>query len=172
MEKASKKIAFIIAPENFRDEEYFQPKVILQAKGIHIDTAAKNNPDEVTGSQGGKARPDIKLSSVTPQNYDGVVFVGGSGAQVYFEDEEIHQIARDFDKAEKIIAAICIAPSILANAGLLKGHKATAFKSQLGNLKKKGVNVVDEDVVTDGRYITANGPEVALAFGTQISKSL
>ena len=119
-----------------------------------------------------RVKPDVLIGKVKVEDYDAVIFVGGVGAKEYFESEAAHKLAREADEKEKIVAAICIAPSILANAGILKGKKATAYPSEKTNLEAKGAVFVDENVVVDGRIITANGPGAAAEFGEAIVEGL
>lgn len=169
---SNKKIVFVIAPKNFRDEEYFQPKVVLQAKGAVVKTAAIGDPEEVTGTKGGKARPDIDFDSISSDNYDAVVFVGGEGAKVYFEDEFIKDAVLGFVENNKVLAAICIAPTILTYAGVLKGKTVTSTESEKESLEKAGAKWSGSEVEVDGLIITANGPDAALKFGAKIEEVL
>jgi len=63
------------------------------------------------------------ISKINIDNYDAVVFVGGGGATEYFNDSIAHKIVKESIAKGKVLAAICIAPNILANAGVLKGKK-------------------------------------------------
>ena len=118
---SGKKVLMVVAPSKFRDEEYFQPKVIIQASGAIVETAADTQEEEATGTQGGKAKIDVPLRKIKPAHYAGVVFVGGPGAREYFQDEQAKKLAQEFAQLGKVVGAICIAPTILANAGILAG---------------------------------------------------
>jgi protease I len=83
-------------------------------------------------------------------------------------DSAMHSIAKGAYSAGKVVAAICIAPSILANAGLLEGKKATAFSSEEENLKAKGAEWQDSDTAADGKIVTGNGPGAAKEFSEKI----
>ena len=163
-----RKVLMIVGPKNFRDEEYFQPKVVLQAAGAEVVTVAKTKEEEATGIKGGKAKIDKLLNQVKAKDYDGLVFVGGQGAKTYFRDKKAWDLARDFNKSGKVIGAICIAPTILANAGLLQGKKVTSFSSEEKKLIAKGAKVTGKPVEVDEKIVTAVGPEVALAFGQKL----
>ncbi|MBS3118776.1 DJ-1/PfpI family protein [Candidatus Woesearchaeota archaeon] len=115
---------------------------------------------------------DIDLSKADSKNFDGIIFVGGPGAEIYFEDKKCHELARKFYKENKVVAAICIAPSILANTGLLEGKRATAFPSQEGHLVMKRAKFKQTEVVVDGKIVTANGPKASRQFGEEIAKLL
>lgn len=166
-----KKILFILAPEKFRDEEFFQPKEILESKGVQVTVASKV-AGEITGMLGAKVNADLELGRVNIEDYDVVVFVGGSGAGKYFNYPIALQLAKNAVSMGKILGAICIAPTILANAGVLLNKKATAFPSETNNIRKKGAVVTNLPVVKDGRIITAQGPHAARAFGEEIIKAL
>ncbi|RLJ07598.1 MAG: hypothetical protein DRP12_01950 [Candidatus Aenigmatarchaeota archaeon] len=166
------KILLVIAPEGFRDEEYFDTKAVLEAAGVETETASKT-PGEKQGMLGGKAKAELGLGDVKPEDYDGIVWVGGVGAQVYFDDERALELAKSFYQAGKLVAAICIAPVILANAGLLKGRKATCWNGKFREmLLQAGADFQEQDVVRDGKLVTANGPHAAKSFAEEILKAL
>lgn len=167
-----KKIAFVIAPKDFRDEEYFQPKVVLQAQGALIDTICKGDPEEVTGTKGGKAHTNAAFSDLKPENYAGVVFVGGVGVKKYWNDKKVQKVAQSFDNARKLIGAICSAPVILAKAGILKNRTVTSFKDDRAEIEAEGVKWVDKPSLIDGHIVTSKGPGVAMLFGMDLLKVL
>src|SRR3989344_326100 len=103
-------------------------------------------------------------------------FFVASDALKHLNNEISYQIARKTIEAGKKLAAICIAPTILARAGVLKGKRATAWTSALNKksidiLKENGAEYVDKPVVED-EIITANGPESAEEFGNVLKKIL
>ena len=170
----NKNILMIIASKNFRDEEYFIPFQIFQKEGAKIITASSKEGN-VIGVHGGEAVSDLTLQKVEMKNFDAVVFIGGSGASEFFDDFDAHRIIGDVIKLDKILAAICIAPVILAKAGVLKGKNATVWSSTLDKVGVKelevaGCDVFDKNIVTDGNIITANGPAVAEEFAKEIIK--
>lgn len=164
-------ILMIIAPVNFRDEEYFDPKNIFELNGINVDTASTITGN-ITGSRGGTAVANITLSTVNVNSYDAVVLVGGSGSSVYDNNKLVHKIAQDFFEANKIVAAICHAPVILAKAGLITNKSATVFAGDSSQLIDLGANYTSEPVVQDGLLITADGPQSAKAFAKKVVDNL
>ena len=166
-----KKILMVIAQQNFRDEEYEVPKEIFEKAGFEVKTVAERR-GEAIGKLGARAWVDFPFAEANIHNFDAVVFVGGPGAADYFNDNEAHNLAREAVQENKLLAAICIAPSILANAGLLENKRVTAFPSEKENLKAKGANYTANRVEVDGNLITANGPEAAGEFGEKIVAAL
>jgi protease I len=104
------------------------------------------------------------------------VFIGGSGASVFFDNSVALDIARKSFEQGKVTAAICIAPIILANAGILQGRDATVWDSGSGEmvsqLEAHGAKFQNDAVVEDGKIITANGPDAATKFGKAIARLL
>jgi len=165
------KVLMIIAPRNFRDEELFYTKEELESSGNSV-TIASTTTDKATGMLGRAAKPDITINDINIDDYDAVVFVGGVGSSIYFNNQKAHEIARDAYDKGKVIGAICIAPSTLANAGLLKGKKVTSYPSEERNLRSKGAVYTGNSVEKDGNIITADGPSSARNFGRMIANSL
>lgn len=166
------KIALIIAFKNFRDEEYFIPKEIFEKNGAEIKTVSLKKGIAI-GSQGGEAKVDLKIDELNISDFDAIVFIGGQGAAENINNGEFHQVAKKAIKENKILGAICIAPAILAKAGVLKDRKATVWtsfldKSAVKILEENGVVYEDSAVVTDGKIITANGPGASKEFGEKI----
>ncbi|MFH1562812.1 MAG: DJ-1/PfpI family protein [Nitrospirota bacterium] len=163
----SKKVLMIIASSNFRDEEYLVPQGIFKSQGIEVVTASSSLGTS-RGVLGVKVKPDIIITAVKVADYDAVIFVGGNGSSEYWESKTAHNIAQEAVAQNKVLAAICIAPVILANANVLKGKKATVFVSETGKLKAKGVNYTGADVQIDGNIVTGNGPQAAEKFAQSI----
>jgi protease I len=157
----------VIAPEVWRDEEYLEPKIVLEDAKVLVKTASVQ-AGPTYSKAGMRAIAEVVLAEADPEEYEAVVFVGGAGASVFFDDPAAHELARNALDAGKVVAAICIAPSTLARAGLLEGRSATAFESQEDDLVAHGANYTGEPVEVDGRIVTANGPAAATAFGEAI----
>ncbi len=83
-----------------------------------------------------------------------------------------HRLATRAANGSGLLSAICIAPSILAHAGLLSGVRATAFPSQEADLTAHGAVWTGASVEVDGRIVTGNGPEAAIEFGQTIGNLL
>ena len=166
-----KKAVLVIASKGFRDEELAEPRKILLGHGASV-ALASTSLDEATGVLGAKVRPDVLIDAVDPSDFDAVVFVGGPGASEYYENPKALDLCRRAAAQGKVLAAICIAPGTLANAGVLKGKKATVWEGRSGMLEKGGATYTGKPVEVDGHIITADGPQSAAAFGQAIVDAL
>ncbi|MHB8762516.1 MAG: DJ-1/PfpI family protein [Coriobacteriia bacterium] len=164
-------VLMVIAPEVFRDEEYAEPKSVFEARGAAVTTASRT-AGTCRGKLGMTAEATLSVAAARASDYDAVVFVGGGGAEVYFDDPSAHALARAARQAGIVVAAICVAPSILARAGLLGGVRATAFASRRDDLIAHGALWTGASVEVDGAIITANGPDAAQDFGLAIADAI
>jgi protease I len=164
-------VLMIIAPERFRDEELFVTQEELELAG-HRTVIASRVKGICPGSRGGFATATLTLLEVDVDDYDAVVFVGGGGAKVYFADDSALRIARSMAESGKVTAAICLAPVILANAGILAGKRATVAGTEAKTLEDKGAHYTGPGVTVDGTIVTANGPKSSRLFGRKIVEFL
>jgi len=166
----SKKALMVIAPNDFRDEEFFETKGVLEDSGIEVTVV--NSTGQLSKSMFGKiVKPDMNFYDVDTEEFDAIVFVGGQGTSVYFNNNRALNLAREFNESGKIVAAICIAPVILARAGLLSDKKATVFPSGRNEITAVGT-YTGSKVERDNNIITACGPEAAVEFGKAIAEAL
>ncbi|RJQ24710.1 MAG: DJ-1/PfpI family protein [Peptococcaceae bacterium] len=167
-----KSILMVIAPKEFRDEEFFKPKEIFEEKGAKV-AVASTTADIATGMLGMTVKPDSKISDVNMKDYDAIVIVGGIGSKKHlWGNSRLITLVQDAYNQDKIISAICLSPPVLAKASILEGKKATVFPDQeaIDELKKNGATYVNENVVASDRIVTARGPESAKEFGEALVK--
>ena len=165
------RILMVIAQRGFRDEEYEDPKIVFEGHGFKVTTASQSK-GECIGKLGGHAWADVAIHEVNAHDYRAVVLVGGPGCANLLHDHETLFLAKEAYQAGKIVAAICMVPSILANAGLLEGKRATSFSGEKENLEKNGAIFTGNRVEIDGQIITATGPEATSDFAEAISKAI
>lgn len=170
-----KYILMLIAPENFRDEEFFEPKKVFEDNGYEV-VVTSTQTGTAKGSQGGSYNIDYPVDRVSSSRYDAIVVSGGSGSRVHlWNNKTVHKILQEFHSEQKTIAAICISPVVLANAGILNGRECTVFNDPESIRIIKGAGGIpslQKDVVRDGKIVTANGPKASTAFGLEIIKSV
>lgn len=168
---AVKRVVLIIAHKDFRDEEYNEPRAVLESRGFQV-TVASSSLETATGMLGAQVKPDILVNDIVVNDYAAIVFVGGVGAAEYWDNPTAHRIAQEAVAQGKVLAAICIAPVTLAKAGVLQGKRATVFASATSKVQAGGATCTGESVVRDGLIITANGPGAARQFGETIAAAL
>ena len=166
-----KKILFIIPPERFRDEELFVTQKYFE-KADNTTVIASTKKGEINGSRGGKTQATLILDEINTDNYDCVVFVGGGASKLLFDNKLAHKIARKMFSSGKIVAAICLAPVILANSGILNGIKATVAGTEAKTIEEKGAIYMGPGVFFDKNIVTANGPKSSELFAKTIDKLL
>lgn len=170
-----KKAAIIIASENFRDEEYFITKEILEKRGVIVKTVCDKS--RAIGKFGGEAQADILINDLNIDDFDAIIFAGGSGAIKLLDNEDTYIIIRKAMIMDKIVAAICIAPTLLAKAGILKNKRATVWSTDLDKSAIKILQLNDatyerSSIIKDGNIITAENAEFAEEFSQAIADEL
>lgn len=165
------KAVMLIAQRDFRDEELFDTKSVLEQNNIDVRVAAPNN-ETAMGKLGAMVQPNLSFSEIEPARFNAIVLIGGPGAYDLIDNKQIHELILKFQQTGKIVAAICIAPAILARSGVLGGKKATVHFSGVSFLSEVGAVYTEADVERDGNIITANGPAAASLFGQAIVDAL
>jgi protease I len=167
----SKKALVIIAKEGFQDKELAGTRLGLQAGGFDI-VLASTEAGPCTGKFGSIEQAALALRDVNLADYDRVAFIGGPGAHTLKDDPDALRIAREWAATGKPFGAICIAPTVLAAAGVLKGKRATVWNKdgeQGPFLESHGATYTGEPVTVDGNIVTGDGPEAAEAFGKALA---
>lgn len=145
---------------------------LLRRAEINVITASLDGAT-ITASRGVKLVADQSLDEVIEQDFDMIVLPGGvSGANHLDDDERIHALLKKMHKAGKYTAAICAAPKVLANAGLLEGKKATSYPGFIDKMDLPQTRVLEETVVIDDKLITSRGPGTAMDFALTLIEKL
>jgi protease I len=153
----------------FESREYGIPREILEAEGASV-TVASSTMDLLSGKNQTHVQPDVVLADVSGSDYDAIVFVGGS--QYELDNTDAQRIASEALAAGRVVGAICIAPVMLARAGLVDGKRVTSAVLW-HELEAAGAIVsTSSSVVRDGLLITANGPLKSREFGQMIAAAM
>lgn len=116
--KSKGRVLFVLASEDFNDQELVDPRTILEEKGIEV-IIASTSLGECRGMRGTKAIATVALEDAKPDDYDGIVVVGGLGAKLYLSgNPRVHALLRAFHKAGKVVAAIGRGRHALSEVGL------------------------------------------------------
>jgi protease I len=118
------------------------------------------------------AEASIPVNRLQVDDYDAIIFIGGPGAAEYASNPTIMNIVRETVRKGKVIAAIGVAPTILANANVLAGTRATSYISERDRLIQAGATYTVFAVQRDRSIITATGPQAAVQFGRVIVDAL
>lgn len=168
-----KKVVFIIPPIDFRDEELFDTKKVLESNGVVVKIASiVELQKKCIGMLKGVVVPDLRLLDVKAEDFDGFVFVGGDGATLLWNDDAALSLASQACGLNKVVAAISNAPVILANANILQYKRVTVSRNDEGKMEVKGAYCTAARVEYDRNIITAKGPDCAEQFGRSIIKGL
>ena len=162
-----KKILLMLA-EGFEEVEAFTVVDYLRRKDIVCDTCSIAESKNVEGAHRISVESDKVLKDIVDiEGYDGIVLPGGlPGSTNLRDNNRVIELVKDFDKNEKLIAAICAAPIVLEKAGIIDGKNITSYPGTEGELKSGKYK--EDLVVRDGHIITARGPAVAVYFALEI----
>lgn len=166
----------IMATDGFEQSELLVPQQRLSEAGAKIEIAApksRMNPDEIRGwdkkDWGQSVKVDKDIESVDPSAYDVLVLPGGQiNPDKLRTEAKAIDIIRAFYSSGKVIAAICHAPWLLVEAGIIKGKKCTSFHSIKTDVINAGGEWHDETVVTDQGIVTSRKPGDLDAFVSKI----
>ena len=166
-----KKIA-ILATDGFEQVELTEPRKALEEAGAATVLIAPK-PGEIRGWKtkqwGDSVKVDKTLENANPNDYDALVLPGGVMNPDHLRmDPSAVNFVRQFVSGGKPIAAICHGPWMLLEAGAVSGKTITSWPSLKTDLKNAGANWVDQEVATDGAFITSRKPDDIPAFSRAI----
>lgn len=166
----------MLATDGFEESELFEPRQALLDAGAQVTLAAIKS-DPITGETGGEKgksiTPDTTLDQVELDQFDALVLPGGVGNPDKLRmNEKAVEIARSFMDSKRVVAAICHAPWLLAEADVVAGRRLTSWPSIRTDLANAGADVVDAEVVTDGNLITSRKPDDIPAFNRAVIAAL
>lgn len=153
--------------DGFEETELVAPVDLLRRAGIKVVIAAMG-AKLATGKEGMRVEGDALLADVDVTSFDLLMIPGGPGVEDLLKDGRAATLAKEFAAAGKPVAAICAAPLILDDAGLLAGKRFTCYSS----VREMLTEALDERVVVDGDLITSCGPGTALDFGFAMIRHL
>jgi 4-methyl-5(b-hydroxyethyl)-thiazole monophosphate biosynthesis len=159
----------VILAEGFEEIEAITPVDVLRRAGATVTVAALADGIHTTGRNGLTMHADAPLSAVENRDFDCVFLPGGPGVKNLRSDPRVRQILLRQSLANRWIAAICAAPTVLNDAGLLAGKSYTAHFSVAAELPAIRAN---DRTVVDGKILTSRGAGTALDFGLLLVEKL
>jgi 4-methyl-5(b-hydroxyethyl)-thiazole monophosphate biosynthesis len=158
-----------IMPEDFEEIEAITPIDLLRRAGADVTVAALGSVIRVKGSSGIAIQADATLDTVQGRKFDCIFLPGGPGVRHLRADPRVSRLVRSQFDAGRWLAAICAAPTVLNDAGVLSGRRYTAHFSVAAELPQL---LAGERVVADGMILTSRGPGTALDFGLLLVEKL
>lgn len=163
--------ALIISADNFEDTELLVPYYRLKEEGIEVDIASIRK-GKIKGKHGYEVEANKSLKEIKPDDYEILILPGGKAPETIRKEKEALDIARYFFGKNKPVAAICHGPQTLISAGLLRGRRATCYRTVAEELRASGAIYEDKEVVVDGNLITSRQPSDLPAFLRELMKIL
>ena len=164
--------AIIFLASGFEEIEAVTIIDILRRSNIKVVVAGLIS-NEVEGAHAIKIIPDLNIDEVILENYDAVILPGGSpGYKNLKKNKKVMEIIKEAFTKNKLIAAICAAPAVLSEAGILKGKKCTIYPGMENELIKGGGIPQKDWIVEDENIITSQGPATALPFAIRLVEKL
>lgn len=163
------RVAVILA-DGFEEVEAIAIIDVLRRAGIDTVVAGLH-AGPVASARNVKVIPDALIDAVKAEDFDMLVLPGGQpGSDNLNADPRVKELIGSFSRKGKLTGAICAAPYVLANAGVLQGKRATAYPSYKDRLG--GATYEERPVVVDGNILTSRGAGTALQFGLAIVERL
>lgn len=167
----SKSILLILASKDFNEDEYLLVKKTLEKENFKVFIASDAHTLCV-GNRGMKVRADVSFFNMRESNFNAIIIIGGNGIKSYWNSLQLHNLINAFANSNKIIAAICSAPVVLAKAGLLEGKESTCYHKDKQELENNGAIYLDIPVVFKKNIITAQDASSAQDFAQRIAERL
>jgi protease I len=158
----------IMATDGFEQSELEEPMELLQDAGYEVLVASPEEGSIQGWDQddwGDDVDVDLTLDEANAEDFDALLLPGGQiNPDKLRMDPQAVQLVRDFVDAGKPVAAICHGPWLLVEADVVRGKRVTSWPSIRTDLKNAGANVVDEEAVVDGQFVTSRKPDDIPAF--------
>jgi archaeal arginyl aminopeptidase len=163
--------ALIVSADNFEDSELLVPYYRLKEEGAEVDVASPAG-GTIRGKHGYEIKADRTLADIDPEAYDLLVLPGGKAPETVRQEPAALAICRHFFEKNKPVAAICHGPQTLISAGLLKGRRATCYRTVADEMTDAGAFYEDSKVVVDRNLVTSRQPSDLPEFMREMIKLL
>jgi protein deglycase len=165
------KKVFIHLANGFEEVEAITPVDVLRRAGCEVTLVSVTGKREVTSARGVEVKSDRLFEDIDYSQADLILFPGGQpGSDNLAKHEGLKKVISEFHRQGKLIAAICAAPLVLANAGILQGKKITCYPGTESRLK--GAICTGNVVEIDGNIITGKAPGAAMKFSLALTERL
>ena len=170
--KTTGRIACLLA-EGFEDSEFRIPYDRLRQAGYLVEIIGTSAGQKLEGEKKREtAQTDFGIDEVQVEDYQGLLIPGGYSPDKLRADRRFVDFVKAFDRTGRPLAAVCHGPQLLLAAELQRGRTLTAWKTVQSDLRQAGANVVDQEVVVDGNWITSRKPDALEAFSAKFIAEL
>jgi 4-methyl-5(b-hydroxyethyl)-thiazole monophosphate biosynthesis len=166
------KSALVLLAEGFEEIETCTIIDVLRRCNVHVVTAGLT-PSPIMGGHGVSIVADEGVEEVSSEDFDAVICPGGApGFQNLRNDKRVLNLIRKAFQKGKLVAAICGAPVVLSDAGVLAGKECTIYPGMEKELEEGSGRPKKDAVVIDGNIITSRGPATAFQFALALGEEL
>lgn len=162
-------MVYVFLADGFEEIEALAPVDLLRRAGIDVCMVGIGGP-LLKGSHSIQVKADIPENEFKIEKAEMLILPGGPGHEVLKQSDTVKKALFEATDRKIPIGAICAAPSILGEFGLLDGKKAVCFPGFESSLT--GATVLEDPVVTDGTITTARGAGCAFPFGFELIRVL
>ncbi len=171
MNLQGKRIAVLVA-DLYQELEVWYPLLRFREEGAETVAVGAEAGKVYESKKGYPVVADKSIAEVRAADFDALIIPGGWAPDSLRQDERVLKLVREMDRAGKVVAAICHAGWVLCSADIIRGRKATCFKSIKDDLIHAGAKYVDEEIVVEGNLITSRVPSDLPAFCREVVKAL
>jgi protease I len=171
-ELKGKKIA-VLAADGVEEIEFEKTREAVEGAGARVELLSLK-PGQIQAMNhdiepASKLPVDKAVADASPEDYDGLILPGGTvNPDKLRQDQDAIAFVRDFFRSGKPVGAICHGPVLLVEADLVRDRTLTSYPSIRSDIKCRGGNVVDQEVVVDQGLVTSRGPDDLPAFCAKI----
>ena len=165
---AEKKILLVVPPQGFNDGQYEVCRRLWERRGQKVSVASLAGA--ARGEAGTAIPVDTAIKDVKSYDYDAMVFLGGDGARLLFDDESARKLAKD--AKYKVMAASDKAVVFLSLAGALEDKKVTGPPESVSWLLKGKAQYTGEPIRIDDKLITVQDPGMSEQMANAVLAAL
>ncbi|VFN01234.1 MAG: 4-methyl-5(b-hydroxyethyl)-thiazole monophosphate biosynthesis [Candidatus Kentron sp. G] len=165
----NKKSVLVILGNGFEEIEALAPVDLLRRAQVPCQMASVESGRLVTGRNGVRVEADVSFEEVRHRTFDALIIPGGPGTMELRKKTAVLEMVRAHRQQDKLVGAICAAPVVLLDAGVLPGPRHTGHITIVNELP--GIEQ-GQAVVVDGKVITSRGAGTAIEFGLALVSAL
>jgi len=165
------KVCFLLA-DNYEDSEMVNPYNAVKEAGHEAVIVGLEKGTELKGKKGASYTSDAAIDQVHANQYDAIVIPGGSAPEDLRVNDQVVEFVKQVNEQGEVTAGICHAPQLMISADILEGKNTACFIGIHEDVKNAGSNVLDQEVVVDGKIIISRTPKNEPAFIEEILNKL